>query len=527
MSLTDVDERPTTDPDPRPPANLTTAGWIRWAWRQLTSMRTALILLFLLALAAIPGSVIPQQIVDPARAARWRTQHPQLTPTFEKLHLFNVYGSPWFGAIYLLLMVSLVGCVIPRLRVYWRGMRAAPPVAPRHLTRLPEHRTWNTTEPAADVLDRAESVLGKKRFRLRERNDADSVSAQRGYLREAGNLLFHGSLLIVLTGYAIGSLFGFQGTMTIITGNGVSNSVSQYDDYTPGAFFPASNLTPFNFIVNSFHVTFIREGRGAGAASNFYANLTVRTPGAGPRRERISVNHPLTMNGNQVFLLGHGYAPHITIKDGQGNIAYSGTTVFLPERQDLTSFGIVKAPDAQPKQLALEGEFYPTYAFTMKTGPFTAFPDARNPAISMLPYAGDLNMDNGVPQSVYKLDKTRMTLLRKPDGKPARIDLAMGATAQLPDGLGTVTFDGLQRFIRVQVSRSPGNLLTLAGTVLALIGLCGSLFIRPRRIWVRAYETATGTMVEVAGLTRSGGGDLPTELDTLVGALRGRSGQDS
>ena len=479
-------------------------------------MRTALILLFLLALAAIPGSVIPQQAVDSMRVSRWKSQHPSLTPLYEKLHLFNVYGSPWFAAIYLLLMISLVGCILPRLRVYWRGLRAAPPTAPRNLARLPEHRRWSTTASPEDVTRAARHVLSKRRFRLRPDTVATEVAGQRGYLREAGNLLFHTSLLIVLAGYGIGALFGFQGTVIVVTGNGFSNSVSQYDDFKPGGAFSTNNLRPFNFTVNNFHVTFIREGRGAGAASNFYANLTVRTPNAKPKSERISVNHPLSMNGNQVFLLGHGYAPHITVRDGDGQVAYSGTTIFLPEAQDLTSFGVVKAPDAQPTQLALEGEFYPTYAFTMKTGPFTAFPDARNPAISMLAYQGDLGMNTGTPQSIYKIDKTNMRVIKRSDGKPARVDLALGATQKLPNGLGTVTFDGLQRFIRLQVSQAPGTRITLGGTVLALLGLLGSLFIRPRRVWIRAQRDGDETSIELAGLDRSSGGDLARELDELA-----------
>ena len=108
----------------------------RWAWRQLTSMRTALILLFLLALGAIPGSVIPQEAVDSLRASQWREAHPKLTPVYEKLGLFSVYNSVWFSAIYILLMLSLVGCIVPRLMVYWRGVRRQPPKAPRNLGRL-------------------------------------------------------------------------------------------------------------------------------------------------------------------------------------------------------------------------------------------------------------------------------------------------------------------------------------------------------------------------------------------------------
>ena len=128
----------------------------RWAWRQLTSMRTALILLFLLALGAIPGSVIPQEAVDSLRASQWREAHPKLTPVYEKLGLFSVYNSVWFSAIYILLMLSLVGCIVPRLLVYWRGVRRQPPKAPRNLGRLSAHRTFVTDEDPDAVLERAQ-----------------------------------------------------------------------------------------------------------------------------------------------------------------------------------------------------------------------------------------------------------------------------------------------------------------------------------------------------------------------------------
>ncbi|MEJ7796347.1 MAG: cytochrome c biogenesis protein ResB, partial [Nocardioides sp.] len=102
------------DPDPgRRSGELTVRELLRWSWRQLTSMRTALVLLLLLALVAIPGSVIPQQDVDALKTSQWQDDHPQLTPIYERLGLFDVFQSPWFAAIYLLLMVSLVGCFVP------------------------------------------------------------------------------------------------------------------------------------------------------------------------------------------------------------------------------------------------------------------------------------------------------------------------------------------------------------------------------------------------------------------------------
>ena len=138
----------------------------RWGWRQLTSMRTALVLLFLLALGAVPGSVVPQQNIDATKVSDWQQAHPALTPIYEKLGLFSVYSSVWFSAIYILLMVSLIGCIVPRLRVYWRGFRARPPHAPRNLTRLPESRTFELDEDADAVLERARKALRRRRFRL-------------------------------------------------------------------------------------------------------------------------------------------------------------------------------------------------------------------------------------------------------------------------------------------------------------------------------------------------------------------------
>jgi cytochrome c biogenesis protein len=497
----------------------------RWAWRQLTSMRTALILLFLLALGAVPGSVVPQEAVDSVAAAQWREHHPTLTPIYDRLGLFSVYDSVWFSAIYLLLIVSLVGCILPRTRIYWKALRARPPAPPRNLSRLPEHRAFDLDAEHEQVLDRARAAL--RGYRIVD--DEASLSAERGKLREAGNLLFHLAILIVLVGFAGGSLFGYKGGVIVVTGGSFANSLSQYDDFRPGGLFRPDDLAPFDFTVTDFDVTFITEGREAGMAHKFSAGLDYRTsPTSAERHTRISVNHPLSVDGAKVYLISHGYAPHITVRDGKGQIAYSGPVVFLPEDSTFRSFGVVKVPDAQgpdgPTQLGFEGEFYPTYAFTDATGPFSAFPDAKNPALSLLAYQGDLGLDSGVPQSVYALDKDHLKPIRKSDGKPLRVDLALNRTVTLPDGLGSITFDGMSRFVKLQVSHSPGDPVALAGVVLALLGLLGSLFIRPRRIWVKVWrpDGSTGgrTLVEVAGLDRSAGGDLAGEIDEIVATLK-------
>ena len=87
-----------------------------------------------------PGSVIPQSNIAAAGVGRWKEDHPTLAPVYERLGLFSVYDSVWFSAIYLLLMVSLVGCIVPRLARLLAapcGRRRRP--APRNLSRLPSY----------------------------------------------------------------------------------------------------------------------------------------------------------------------------------------------------------------------------------------------------------------------------------------------------------------------------------------------------------------------------------------------------
>ena len=521
--MTATETKPPVAPERRS-GELNLRELLRWTWRQLTSMRIALILLLLLALAAVPGSLVPQERVDSLKANEWKQAHETLAPVYEKLGIFNVYGSPWFAAIYILLVISLVGCIVPRTFVYWRGLRAQPPPAPRNLSRMPSHASYGTTEPAEVVLERARALLTRKRYRLRR--DADggtTVSAERGYLRELGNLVFHLAVLVVLVGFALGSLFGFKGGVIVVEGQPFANNLTQYDDFVPGSLFDPDAMDPFSFTVHDFSVDWLTSGPRAGMARGFDANLSYTDEPGGPEKQYdLRVNHPLTIGGTELFLIGHGYAPVVTVRDGEGNVAASGPVVFLPMGPDLFSFGVIKAPDAKPGQIGLEGYFYPTFA-NVNGDPVNLGGNDVNPLLSLNVYTGDLNLDSGSAQSVYTLDKSRATPVTNDEGKPLRVSLAPGDTVQLPNGLGSVTFDKVVSWQRIQISHTPGKDVALLGVVLALLGLMGSLFIRSRRVWLRVTEGEDGTLVEVAALDRSGGADTDAVLSSLVTALQGRS----
>jgi cytochrome c biogenesis protein len=503
---------------------------LRWGWRQLTSMRTALLLLLLLALAAVPGSVVPQRDVDALGVSTWKADHPGLTPVYERLGLFSVYDSAWFSAVYLLLMVSLAGCIVPRTAFYWRALRAAPPRAPRNLRRLPAYASFATDADPDLLRAQARTVLRSRRYRVaREDPDGpqDAVSAERGHLREAGNLLFHVSVIVVLVGFAYGQLLGYKGGAIVLVGRGFSNTLSQYDDFNPGSLFDPDGLAPVSFDVEDFRVRFLPSGPQAGQPADFTADLTYREEPGGPEREhRLKVNEPLLLDGVDVFLVGHGYAPILTVTDGDGNVTRN-PVVFLPQDASFASFGVVKVPDASPEQLGFEGMFYPTYASTGRD-PYSAFPDALRPVVSLFGYSGDLGMDEGLPQSVYELDTSDLTRFERAKGDPVRFDLEPGETMQLPDGQGSIRFDGYRRWVKLQVSDTPGKGLALGGIVLGLVGLMGSLFVRRRRAWVRVTRDGERTLVEVAGLDRSTAAEgLQDEVRRLAETLGAPSPRDT
>ena len=499
-------------------------GWARWFWRQLTSMRVALILLFMLSLAAIPGSLIPQSGQDETRVADFMERHDTLGPIYEKLGLFHVYSSVWFSAIYILLFVSLIGCIVPRTWQFVGQLRGRPPGAPKRLTRLPAYATWRTEAEPEQVREAALRALKKRRFRAHLVGDA--VAAEKGYLREAGNLAFHIALIVMLVAFAWGQLYRSEGNKLIVEGDGFANTLTQYDDFKSGSLFTAEDLNPFSFDLKNFRGTYEVSGPNKGTPRIYEAYIDYAVGADGKERStKIEVNKPLEIGDSKVYLVSHGYAPVITVRDGKGKVVFSDAAPLLPLDSNVTSSGAIKVMDGytnaegKREQLGFQAFFLPSYG-----GPNTAvvsqFPALLNPVLNLEPYHGDLGVDSGVPQSVYRLEKRKLTSYKDSKGAQVRENLKPGETMTLPGGNGTVTFDGVKEWAGFQVTQQPGSGWALGGAVAAILGLAASLFVQRRRVWVRAVTGPDGvTVVEMAGLGRSESAKVPEELGDLAAVV--------
>ncbi|ELP63945.1 cytochrome c biogenesis protein ResB [Streptomyces turgidiscabies] len=498
-------------------------GWARWFWRQLTSMRVALLLLFLLSLGAIPGSLIPQSGTDATKVADFMQRHSFLGPLYEKLGLFHVYSSVWFSAIYILLFISLIGCIVPRTWQFVGQLRSRPPGAPRRLTRLPAYTTWRTEAEPEQVREAALVLLRERRFRAHLAGDA--VAAEKGYLREVGNLAFHIALIVMLTSFAWGQLFKMEGNKLIVEGDGFSNTLTQYDDFKSGTLFDTDDLDPFSFTLKDFKGTYEETGPNRGTPRTYQADLDYSVGAYGKDRKRtVKVNEPLVIGDSKVYLTAHGYAPVIVVRDGKGDVVFDQGVALLPLDSNVTSSGAIKVMDGyrDPKgveeQLGIQAFFLPTYVPGNEIA--SQFPALENPVLNLAPYHGDLGVNAGLPQSVYQLDKTHMKAYKDSKGKQVRENLKPGETMQLPGGAGSITYEGTQEWANFQVTRQPAADWALGGAIVAIFGLAGSLFIQRRRVWVRAVKGPDGvTVVEMGGLGRSESAKVPEELGDLAGTL--------
>ncbi|MDJ1372310.1 cytochrome c biogenesis protein ResB [Gulosibacter molinativorax] len=500
---------------------------LRGLWTWLTSMRTAIILLLLLALAAVPGSLFPQRSSDPNGVTVYFNENPDLAPRLDDWGLFDVYSTWWFSSIYILLFISLVGCILPRTTHHLKALRSKPPRTPARLSRMDAYAEvqlddkWVGRE--GEIIASARDTLRKSRYRTEIYDGGKrgiSVSAERGYVRETGNLIFHIAMLGVILSVGFLSGFNWHGQRVLVEGQTFVNGLVSYSSFNPGRFFTPDQLPPYSMKLNELDVTYETENENAiGIPIDYTAHVTVTHPGEGPTDTTIRVNDPLRLDGTDTYLLANGYAPTITVRDPEGNEVFRDSVAFIPQDNFLTSTGVVKVPDGLAEQVGFLGFFYPTAA-QLDSGALTSVhQDLHNPMLTFNVYVGDLGLDTGMPVSVYSLDTTDLTQIAGRDMAVQAIELAPGDTVELPNGLGTMTLDAeIPRYASFDVHRDYTRVPVATFVFLAIAGLVTSLLVPRRRVWVKVTKNAEGVLLEFAGLARGEDHQLARAVNDLVDA---------
>ncbi|GAB2646151.1 cytochrome c biogenesis protein ResB [Nocardia goodfellowii] len=526
---------------PKPPRQaLPGRAWalVRNAWRGLTSMRTALVLLFLLALAAIPGALLPQRNLNEQKVDEYIADRPKLGPWMDRFELFDVFSSFWFTAVYVLLFVSLVGCILPRCYDHFTALRTPPVKAPRNLSRLPHHHSETVARTPEQVVEQARTQLRGWRCEVRPgvRDGEITLSAEKGYTRELGNLVFHLSLVGLLVAIAVGKLFGYEGSVIVIADNGpgfCTTSPAVFDSFKAGNVNDGTGMTPICVRVKDFKAEYLPNGQAEMFTSNIQYQAGTDLDANTWRDTTIQVNHPLRVAGDRLYLQGHGFAPTFTVTFPNGQTRTETIQWKPDDAQTFLSSGVLRIDppgglyateeERRKNQIAIDGLFAPTALFhgSLLT---SAFPKMEDPAVAIDIYRGDTGLDTGRPQSLFSLDREMIAQGRL--NKEARTNLRPGESATLPSGT-KVTFDGAKEFVNLQVSHDPAQQWVLVSALAMMAGLLVSLLVKRRRIWVRVYPSPddAGTVdqrravVELGGLARTDQAGWGGEFDRLRARL--------
>ncbi|HEX2372391.1 MAG TPA: cytochrome c biogenesis protein ResB [Actinomycetota bacterium] len=504
-----VEVRPPAARPDRPSRRPGLGDALRQAWREYRSMRTALVLLVVLAAASILGSLFPQEGLSPQRVDQYFADHPALAPVLERLGLFDVFGSAWYMAIYLALLGALVACLVPRTRALVRVLRSRPPRG-GDLARYRTRATFDTPAAPDQAMAAARRVLGRHRYRLAAHDG--ELAGEKGYLREAASMLFHVSLLVLLVGLAYGKGYGYRGQAAIVEGETWANARVGYDSFSPGRFFGPERLAPFQLRLDDFTNSFHPDN----TPREFVSHLTaLDLDGRRLQSQRVAPNRPMTVDGVRIFQSDYGYVPVVRVRGQDGKDLLAPQEVLtLRDPASEWSTGAVKVTRTEP-DVGLE--------VTMFTGlrtapdcpggaPFCNDPRLVRPVLVALAYQGDLQAERA--QSVFTLDRSRLTLL---GDRP--LVLGPGQSKELPNGM-VVSFTGLKQYSVLTLARDPGVPVVAVAAGLLLLGLVPSLYVTRRRVWVRATPAGPGvTRVELAGLALQGKAAFEAELARLASSV--------
>jgi cytochrome c biogenesis protein len=498
------------------------------AWRSLRSMRTALGLLLLLALASVAGSLVPQVGTADARIAATFRDHPLRAAIFDRIGLFDVFGSWWFTLIYTLLLVSLVACLIPRTRALVRNVRARPQ-PPRELETMRHVAVRRIGRPPETAIADARRVLRHRLFRVRSGSGADGrdeaarrgrawVAADKGLAREAGSLLFHWSFLLILVGIVWGKGTGFTGRAVIVEGQTWTEARASYDGQIREGRFFGDDHSGIRIKVDRFSATYRIP---SGIPKDFVTTAQLFRPDGAPAGTvDIRVNHPTELDGVKIYQFGYGWAPVIRVEH-DGEPLVSGPTVCsqAPPPEGVSPLQlpwdcVVKLPTLKPQvgiRLALWPDVRGLDAL-LSTGESMPMLGAFSPVMTYTAYRGDLRSDLALPSD--RLDTAAMRAFD-------RGAVGAGRTVSLGDGL-TMSFPDLRRYTVLEVKRDRGLGILLAAAILILVGLLPALYTSRRKLWV-IVEPVPGaegeSLLRIGGFALQRRAQFEDEFDAIVRAL--------
>jgi len=266
-------------------------------WSFFASVQLALVLLSLIAFFALVGTLVPQREEAVAFAERIP---PALFSFLQKMQIFDLYHSAWFILLSGLLAVNLIICSLDRFPPAWRRFRMRHEPKNEDIFRdVAEEDTLLADTDVRTAADAALSLLRRKYHAVERADEASSawLCAQKGRFSLFGVYIVHVSILALIAGAVVGSVFGVEGFVHIPEGE----TVESFSLRSGGQPLPL----PFAVRCDRFTVEFY-EG---GMPRTFQSDLTFLKNGRAVRSAKLLVNHPVEFEGFRFYQASYGAAP--------------------------------------------------------------------------------------------------------------------------------------------------------------------------------------------------------------------------
>ncbi len=442
-------------------------------WHFLTSMKLALVLMLVFAALSLVGTLViqaPAGVMDnPQTRTEWlasiRPRFGGWTDIMESLQAFTIFTSVWLRAVGALLAASLVACTVHRIPGTWRTVRKPRVnVGPAFFEHAPQHETMTFQRDPADVLAGAGQVFKRHGYRTITEDDGSvHLYAVRNNWAPWAGLVAHVSIVAILAGAMVGSLWGFRDSQFMLA-EGATSAIPT----VPGATITLNSFTD-------------RYSPTTGAPIDYVSDVTVAQDGQVVAQQEVRVNEPLRYRGISFFQAFFGAAAVVTVKDAAGATVFSEGVPLAWTATDGNEIGSFVLP-AQKL----------TVWVVATTGP-------NDPTIKPGQIAVELyNSDTGDPVTQQSIDQGKATTI---------------------EGL-SFTFDRESKFTGLSVANDPGTPLVWLGCILLIVGFVIRLYVPYRRVWGRLEaRLGGGTSLSIAAVGRRDTG-FDTEFTTIVTEIR-------
>ncbi|MHB1458175.1 MAG: cytochrome c biogenesis protein ResB [Armatimonadota bacterium] len=461
-------------------------------WGLFSSMRTAIVLLLLLATVSILGTIIPQNAMP---MEQYEKAYGPIKFSLIKLFgLTNLFHSGWYSLLLVLVGANLIVCSINRFSNTLKQIQKPLVSTPANqVSRMQKSEKLSTNGSIEAALEKTTAALKSVGYQVRNEKDGSetSIYATKGWLSLWGPYLTHLSILVIFVGAVIGGMTGFNGYTTITEGQ----STSTYERESVGEHNHGENKINLGFRValGKFRIDHDKSHNPTG----YRSELKVYDGDKLVAQKEIDVNHPLTYRGISFFQSSYGLTG-VVLKVTAPN----GEFVEVP-------FPIETGSGMQGPQYSVGGEPFKTVSLNGKK--FTIFahnvvPDyveSDQVSLSSLPINPAVNVMVNDRFPEYKgLDAW------------AKLGWLQSSKPVMYKGF-KISLDRAVNYTGLQVSQNPGLPLIYTGFGLLLLGLFMSFYITLRIIRVRITPAKNGVDITIGATSRSDITIFDRDIDRL------------